>query len=186
MISQRARIGFDKNFPQFLEESLRTETYAAWSTHAVDPKAIQAKRFIMLTISSYDFRLIVLLHFSSDTASMKYVADCLKIASEELTIIQYQDYLSEIGNILCGSIKRWLFQSFPHLGMSTPNQLGCESLKYIESYSIDHALHLQTKAADGTEFYSSLYVTSKSQLDFDPLALLKREEQVEMGALELF
>ena len=186
MITARAKVGIDKLFPRCLEESLRSEAHPSWRMQSVDAKSINAKSFIMLTISSYDFRLIVLLHFTSDNASMQHVAGSFKISSDALTVSQYEDYLSEVGNIICGAIKRGLFQFFPHLGMSSPNQLSCESLKYVESYSIDHAIHIKAKAEDGTEFYSSLYVSSFGELDFDPVALSKVEEKVEMGALELF
>lgn len=186
MISQRAKTGFNQLLTRCLEESLRTESYPAWKIQPVNVTEIGAKKFIMLTISSYDFRLIVLLHFSPDSASIKYVTNRLKIASGELPISQYQDYLSEVGNILCGAIKRGLFQSFPHLGMSSPNQLDCESLRYIETYAIDYAIHIKAKAEDGTEFYGSLYVSSIGELDFDPAGISTIEDKVEMGALELF
>jgi len=186
MITQRAKSGFEKLLPRCLEESLRTDAHPSWLIQPVDIVGIGAKRFVMLTISSYDFRLIVLLHFSADPAAMKYVSDSLKVASGILTVSQYQDYISEMGNILCGAIKRGLFQFFPHLGLSSPNQLQFESLKYIESYQIDHAIHVKAMAEDGTEFYSSLYVSSFAELDFDPVAILKVDEKVEMGALEMF
>jgi hypothetical protein len=186
MISQRAKTGLEKLFPQYLEESLKTELHSSWNIQKVDVKKIDVKNFVMLTISSYDFRLIVLLHFSADNNSLKYVSDSLKIPSDELSLTRYHDYLSEIGNILCGTLKRGLFQFFPHLGMSTPNKLGNESLKYVESYPIDHAIHIHAKARDEVEFFGSLYVSSIGELDFDPATISKNEEKVEMGALEMF
>lgn len=186
MISQRAKTGFEKLFPQYLEESLRTATHSVWHLQPVKANKIDANKFIMLTISSYDFRLIVILHFSDDTAALKYVADSLRISPAELTAPQYQDYLSEVGNILCGAIKRGLFDVFPHLGMSTPNQLRYESLKFINRYPIDHAIHIKAKTADDTEFFGSLYVSAVGELDFDPATMIKKIETQEIGALELF
>jgi hypothetical protein len=186
MISQRAITGFEKLFPQYLEDALRTGAHPVWHLQKVNASTITADRFIMLTISSYDFRLIVLLHFSSDAVSLNYVADSLKITPAELSMTQYQDYLSEVGNILCGAIKRGLFELFPHLGMSTPNQLRHESLKFVDSYKIDHAIHIKAKENDGTEFYGSLYVSAIGELDFDPATMNKKDETQEIGALELF
>ena len=186
MISQRAKTGFEKLFPQYLEESLRTGTHSVWQLKPVKANMIDAKKFIMLTISSYDFRLIIILHFSADTASLKYVADSLRISPAELSDTQYQDYLSEVGNILCGAIKRGLFEFFPHLGMSTPNQLRYESLKFVDSYPIDHAIHIKANDGDGTVFFGSLYVSAVGELDFDPAAMKKKDETQEIGALELF
>lgn len=186
MISQRAKTGFEKLFPQYLEDSLRTGAHSVWHLQPVNANKIDAKKFIMLTISSYDFRLIIILHFSDDTSALKYVADSLKISPTELSITQYQDYLSEVGNILCGAIKRGLFDVFPHLGLSTPNQLRYESLKFVDSYPIDHAIHINAKAADGTEFFGSLYVSAVGELDFDPASMAKKVETQDIGALELF
>lgn len=186
MISTRAKVGLEKLFPQWLEESLRTEAHPKWYIQPIEANGIGAKRFVMLTISSYAFRMIVILHFTSDAASIKYVSDCKKIASGDLSISTYNDYLSELGSMLCGAIKRGLFQSFPQLGMSSPNQLDCDSLKYVNSYPIDQAFHFKAKANDGTEFCSSLYISSIDEFDFDPVVIMKSEEKVEMGVLELF
>lgn len=186
MMTPRAKTGVATLLKRYLEESLRTEAHPTWRMQAVEEKDIQAKRFIMLTISSYDFRIIVLLHFSSDEASMKYVASRLKISASELVATQYQDFLSEVGNILCGALKRGLLQFFPYLGVSSPNQLDCESLKYVTSYKMDYALHLKATAGDETEFYGSVYISSFGELDFDPNAISNTEEKADVGALELF
>ena len=186
MISPRAKIECAKLFPQCLGESLRSEAHPIWRTQPVDGKEIDAKRFIMLTLSSYDFRMLVVLHFSADTAALNYAADSLKIASGELSLPQFHDYLSEVGNLLCGSIKRHLKSSYPNLGISTPNQLGSESIKYVEICAIDHAIHSMATAEDGTIFYGSLYMSSVGDFDIDPNAISTGEEIVEMGALELF
>lgn len=188
MISQRAKIGFDQLFPRCLQESLRSDSHPTWSIQPVNKEIIGAKRFIMITISSYDFRMIILLHYSSDTASIKHVSDSLHISPEALSTEQYQDYLAEVGNLLSGAIRRRLSHSFPHLGTSSPNHLMSESLQYIQSYPIDYVNHQLAYTTDGTEFYSSLYVSSSSELDFDPTVIAKIENQMEseMGTMELF
>lgn len=186
MISQRAKSGFEKIFALSLDESLQTETRPVWQIQPVLAQAINAKQFIMLTISSYNFRLLVLLHFSADTAAMGYVADNIKIPIDELTYARYQDYLSETGNLLCGTIKRLLFPIYPHLGMSSPNHLNLDSLRYVDSFKIDQSIHLQAKSESGAGFYASLYISSVGNLDFDPAVIAETEEKVEMGALELF
>lgn len=187
MISQRAKTGFENLLQGCLEESLRTEEHPTWQMQpAAEPNDTGVLRFILLTVSSYDFRLMVLLHFSCDAASTKYVADRLKLGCAELPLTRYYDFLAEIGNNFCGAFKRELGQYFPHLGMSTPNQLGRESLKHVKSWPIDHEVHIKAHAEEGAEFYGSLYVSSFGELDFDLVRQTKTEETVEMGALELF
>lgn len=173
--------------PRCLEESLRTDAQPTWTMQSIaDPKDFQSQRFILLTVSSYDFRLMVLLHFSVNDSSMKYVADRLKQSVADLPLPQYYDYLSEIGNNFCGSVKRDLCQFYPHLGMSTPNQLGRESLSHVKSWPVEHEAHVKAQGADGVEFHGSIYVSAFGDLDFDFQVSVKQEEAVEMGALELF
>ncbi|MBI5751107.1 MAG: hypothetical protein HZA59_03030 [Hydrogenophilales bacterium] len=187
MISQRAKTGFENLLHRCLEESLRTEVHPAWQMQPVaEPDDIRVQRFMMLTLSSYDFRLMLLLHFSCEEASMKYVADSLTLGAAELPLSRYCDYIAEIGNNFCGALKRELVQYFPHLGMSTPNQLGRESLKHVKSWPIDHDMHIKAQSEEGAEFYGSLYVSSFGELDFDLVQQPKNEESVEMGTLELF
>jgi hypothetical protein len=187
MISQRAKTGFENVLHRCLEESLRTEAHPAWQMHSVaDPSDISTQRFMMLTVTSYDFRLMVLLHFSCDKASMKYVADSLELGAAELPMIRYYDFLSEIGNNFCGTIKRELGEYFPHLGMSTANHLDRGSLKHVKSWPVDHDMHIKAHAEEGAVFYGSLYVSSFGELDFDLAQRSESENAVEMGALELF
>jgi hypothetical protein len=187
MISPRAKTGFENLLHRCLEESLRTEAHAAWQLEpGAEPDDIKVQRFMMLTVSSYDFRLMVLLHFSCDEASMKYVADSLKLGAAELPLTRYYDFIAEVGNNFCGAFKRELGHYFPHLGMSTPNQLGRESLKHVKSWPIDHEIHIKAHSEEGAEFCGSLYVSSFGELDFDLVQQSKSEEIVEMGALELF
>lgn len=187
MISQSAKYGLGNLLNRCLEDSLRTESHPSWQLQTVDePCDAGVQRFIMLTVSSYDFRLLVLLHFASDDATARYVADSLKLGSAELPISQYHDYLAEVSNNFCGAFKRELGPYFPHLGMSTPNQLGRESLKHVKSWPIDHELHIKAQEADGATFYGSLYVASFGELDFELVQQVQSEDTVEVGALELF
>ena len=185
MISQRAKAGFENLLHRCLHASLQTEAHQVWQMQAMTDD-ITAQHFIMLTVSSYDFRVMMMLHFSYNEISKKYVADSLKLGIAELLTDQYYDFLAEVGNNFCGSFKRELCQYFPHLGMSTPNLLDCESLKYVKSWPIDHEIHIKALAEDNIEFYGSLYVSSFSDLDFDLIAHPQNAAVMETGALELF
>lgn len=187
MISQRAKTGFENILHRCLQESLRTEAHPTWQLQPVtEENVIGVQRFIMLTISSYDFRLVVLLHFSCNEASNRYVADSLRQASSELPLTLYNDFLAEVGNTFCGAFKRELGHYVSHLGMSTPNQLDRESLKHVKSWPTDHDMHIHAQAEAGAEFYGSLYVSSFGELDFEFIQQAKNEAIAEVGALELF
>jgi hypothetical protein len=195
MITERAKMSFDTIFPRCMEEALSSDAHQNWDIQAVSEKDITAKQFIMLTVSSYEFRLIVLFHFSSDATSRQYVLDVLnkyakdneKVLSTDLTVSKYYDFLSELGNLMCGVLKREIFQFYPHLGLSTPNILTKDSQQYVNGSPIDHAIHMKASTDDDIEFYGSIYVSSSGTLDFDPAAAInKSAEVVDTGALELF
>lgn len=186
MISQRAKNGLEHLLHRSLEESVRTELHTSWQLQLVaEPNETSAQRFIMLTLSSYDFRMLVLLHFSTEEASVKYAADSLKLSVTEFPEARYHDFLAELSNNFCGAFKRELCQYFPHLGMSTPNQLDWESLKHVKSWPVDHEIHIKANDEGGAEFHGSLYVSSFGELDFE-MTQQPTEEIEETGALELF
>lgn len=187
VVPQAAKQALASMLSHCLEEALKTENYAAWAVQAqANPEENAAQEFTMLTISSYDFRMFVLLHASCNTPSMRYAADALRIPQEQLTTARYYDFLGELGNRFCGAFKRDLGNSFPHMGMSTPNRMRGESLKHIKSLSFAYDTHINARADDATHFsaslYASFYGTREVRLDNLP----KVKEQSEVGALELF
>ncbi len=187
MISERAKNGFNSLLSRCLEESLRSSAYPSWTLEPVsDTKEIGNRQFIMLTVSSYDFRMVVLLHFSRNEPSLNYVAETLQLAPGALEQSRYDDYLSEVGNTFCGAYKRELGKYFPYLGMSTPNMLSAESLAYVKTWPVEHETHLRAQDGGQAQFFGSLYITSSGDIDFNPQELSSHVEEVETGALEMF
>lgn len=166
---------------------MRNGLYPLWTIEPVaSEQDIKAQQFIMLTVSSYDFRMVLALHFSPNEASQRYVAQTLDTATAALENARYYDYLSEVGNTFCGAFKRELGAHFPHLGMSTPNLLMADSRPYMHTWPVDHEVHLRAYAEGATEFFGSLYVSSTGNLDFQINESAPVAETAETGALELF
>lgn len=170
-----------------LEESLKINTYPAWVFQTLtDSEQVAAPEFTMLTISSYDFRLFVLLHSSCDEPTMRYAADALQMPLEQLTTARYYDFLGELGNRFCGTFKRDLGNCYRHMGMSTPNRLRSGSLKHLKSLSFAHDIHVSARTSEEPIFYASVYVSVYGSREFRLDNLVKAEEPAEVGALELF
>jgi len=184
---QDSKIALANLLKKCLAESLRTDAYPTWTLQTLESAdEIVAPEFTMLTVSSYDFRMYVLLHSSCDPASMRYAADALQMGAEQLSTIRHYDFLGELGNRFCGAFKRELGSCFPHTGMSTPNRLGNESLKHLRNSPCSSDTHVSARADDGTTFFASLFVSVYGTQQFRLDNLSKVEEQVEVGALELF
>jgi len=187
MVSQDARNGFDNLLNLCLLESLRTEDHSDWTLRSVTgDDEVVGKEVYMLTISSYDFRIFLIMHFNNDQKIRNYVASAIKVAPENLNEQRLYDFLGEVGNAFCGVYKRELGKYFPHLGMSTPNRLSSDSLRHLESWKFDHSHHLKATAGDDLKLFGSVYVSAYGDLDFRVKNNSSINDDVQTGALELF
>ena len=187
LIPDAAKVGLENLFLRHLQESLKTPAHGEWELQSLDSVAqIKAREFIILTVSSYDFRTFVLLHFSQNADSTRYVASALDTAPTHLSEAAFYDYLGEVGNKLCGAFKRELGQVLPHLGMSTPNRLPHESLIHLQNLSCGYDTHVKVSTPDDITVYASLYVSAYGKQDFRLDDIPLEDTQVETGELEMF
>ena len=186
-IPARAKAGLEKLFLRHLEEALHTEAHAQWTIENLDShKEIRANEFIILTVSSYDLRSFVLLHFSKTPESMTYVSRAMDTPLANLTEDTFYDYLGEVGNQFCGAFKRELGKVLPHLGMSTPNRLAHESLCHLQSLPSGHDVHVKVSTPDDVVVYASLYVATYGKEEFRLDDVPLDEAPMETGELEMF
>lgn len=186
-VSQSAKDDLSRLLTHCLQSSLVSDGYSNWTLQPLaQAEEYPAQEFMMLTISSYDFRMFVLLHWTISPASLRYAAAALKMQRDQLTTERYYDFLGELGNRFCGAFKRDLGASFPYTGMSTPNRLRRESLKHVKNLSGTYETHINAKAHDDTSFCASLYVSNYSPNDFKLKTVPQAQPQNEVGELELF
>jgi len=186
VVTQDAKNGFDDLLGMCLHEVVKTPANTDWSVKTVDKFAdIRSNEFYILTISSYKFRVFLILHFSEDIKTRTYVANALNVAADKLEDRQYYDFLGEVGNAFCGIYKRELGKYIPHLGMSTPNRMRSATLEHLAIWNHEHVSHVRVKSDDDIMFFGSIYVSSYGDVDFRMTSKTLNED-VEMGALELF
>jgi hypothetical protein len=147
---------------------------------------IRQNEFVLLTVSSFHFRLLVLLHFSAMSSALKYVADALKQAPESLTTEGCYDYLAELGNQFCGEVKRIIGMQYPHIGMSTPMRLSNTSLPFVHNLKTCLATHVRATRDDKDIFSGSIYLCTDDGFEFQVDSKLAKANQVQTSALELF
>lgn len=141
-------------------------------------------RFVMLTLSHLAFRLLICLQFDNDAATRGYVAQRLGLPPEEVDPERFSDVICELGNELCGAMKRELGRHYRNLGLSTPNLLQGDSLPHLLAQAGQLGLQAQAHPPGGPHFGCTLAVHAYSALDF------RAEEQAEAvlagGEIELF
>jgi len=146
---------------------------------------IDEDEFFVLTMSSQLFRIFILLHFSIKPETEQFVCDVMKINTNNMDKDKFYDYLGEVGNAFLGSVKRDIGKAVPSLGMSTPNRLNKECLKYMKSLNTNFEAHAVAEYDDQPLFYSSVYLVADEELNIEINKNLIIDE-VDSGELEMF
>ena len=141
---------------------------------------------IMLTISAIDFRMTFLLHYKGD----KNMHGLVRSSSTEEGVGKIAEeldaYFLEMGNRLCGEAKRLFYESFDHLGMSTPCALSATTtFADMHSKSLCCEGHVQFKQQGKMVLAASVFVYSDSDFELD-INDSQFAEQEGTGELEFF
>lgn len=182
-LSVAAREGFDRLLQQSLRASLVPPDSSADISVVEDDGQIDSRRMVVLTISSYLFRAMVMFHFSPDALTRAHFARLTRSNAAEMSEQGFMDAIAESGNLCCGIFNRELGRFFPHLGMSTPNVIDRQCAAYLQRLNYAHLRHFAIDIPGSPRLWVSLCVSAYDHLDFTVSA----QEQVEStGELELF
>ncbi len=147
-----------------------------------DLSRLDANQVVLLTISSYQFRLIMLIHFSADAKTYAHFDSINKLAATEMGEQAFIDAISECANMCCGNMNRDLARVFTHVGMSTPNIIDRRCVDYLERLGDGYQRHYRLQQPDGPNFGVSICLNAFAPLDF----ALDVAEAEETGELEMF
>jgi hypothetical protein len=148
-------------------------------------QAIRKNRLFVISIASYQFKIVTLFEFDHDHPGEPNTRDSDVAQTSFVSSVVRRDP-GEFVNMICGSVNRALGEHFPSIGMSTPFQVDASCSDHI------HALNpAMTKVFDVCcEHHGKFRVaacvclTKSSRMDFK----VRRdmiEEQVS-GELEFF
>ncbi|KAF1043368.1 MAG: hypothetical protein GAK35_02222 [Herbaspirillum frisingense] len=183
MISQSAKDGFDTLLQQALKASLVPSETSAEISVIEDVSAISEKKIVVLTVSSYLFRLMVMFYFTPDAATKGHFARLNRVDPAEMGEQAFMDAIAECGNLCCGILNRDLGRFFPHLGMSTPNVIDKNCAAYLQKLNCAHIQHFAVDMPESPRFHVSLCISAYAEMDF---AVSADEDEVSTGELELF
>ena len=137
----------------------------------------------ILTISSYLFRVMVLIHFSADDPTREHLAKLSKASVSDMNEQVFMDAICERANMCCGSLSRDLSHTFPYIGMSTPNIVDRQCASHLNSLHPGHKRHFKVIVNSTAQFHVTLCVNSYDRLDF---VVDKSAVDVGSGNLEMF
>ena len=188
-VSQRALEGFDR----FVIEGIKSAFGLPASECTValsEPAALGEHEVVMLTVSSYRFRVLLFIHFERDRATLNHLAAlghldaAARTAGAALDAEGFVDAMMERGNLCCGALNRELSRFFPHLGMSTPCILAGNSMEHLESLRPTITRHFRAELGPTVTLRLTLAICAFADIDF-----ASGEEDVELaasGELEMF
>ncbi|BCD98566.1 hypothetical protein [Marinagarivorans cellulosilyticus] len=145
---------------------------------------------IMLTIAGIDFRITFLLHYRDDELIRSVIKSAANEEGGVNNIIDDSEeldaYFLEMGNRFCGEAKRLCYESFDHLGMSTPCVLSATTtLKDMHNADLQCEGHVRFEQAGAPVMAGSVFVYGKTDVELD-LDDSQFAEQEGTGELEFF
>lgn len=184
MISSNARSSFNHFFIQGFKSAVVTQPDELCEVSlASDLSAVKDTKCVVITVSSYLFRLMVLIYFTPDQSARSYFARANRIAASDLSDAALIDAVSEFANMSCGALSRDLLRVFPNIGMSTPNIIDKECSSSLGQLNGGHLQHFKFEINKDTHFFASLCVSDYADLDF---VVNTTPVEVSSGELELF
>lgn len=148
----------------------------------------QEMNAIMFTVSSSNFKLISFLHFPA-RAQLPHAAYDLLPLDQKDAEQSYRDYVSELGNNLCGVLCRVLGAAGFSTGMSTPAILhNTNSTVHMRKIGVDCEKHVVASIETQPVFCASLllFFNQGVNLDLDIPIPSKASGTEDLGELEFF
>lgn len=184
-LSERAKSGFDELIKRSLRNSLVPEGDSAEVVAVADfPAKMKERRAVVLTISTYAFRAVVVLLFRQDADTRAHFERLNRAEPGTWSDQAFQDALAEAGNLCVGAMNRALGEHFEHIGMSTPNTVDREALTYMDVLGKGYRRHFELQGL-ALPFYASLQVVAYENVDFN-VSAEALADTADSGELEMF
>jgi hypothetical protein len=164
-LSERARSGFDHFIMAATRNAFALQSYEC-TIAVVEEAAHGEHEVVMLTVSSYRFRVLLFVHFERNESTRRHLAALGNHAAGEMRDERLVDAMMERGNLCCGALNRELARFFPHLGMSTPCMLDGSSLEHLGALRPSTIRHYRAEVADGVALHLTLAICAFGDIDF--------------------
>ncbi|CAB3803050.1 hypothetical protein LMG28688_05693 [Paraburkholderia caffeinitolerans] len=176
MIGPQAQESFEQIFFMAARTRLVTDPQHACEIVAASNDSARGEHAVLLTISSMQFRLLLILNIKDDEAIRTYY-----LGAAEGALV---DAFMEFGNLCCGAMNQHLLEHFPDLGMSTPYALDSQCLQYLRELKPDYVQSYALTIDGAVQLGATLCVCAGAPFDFAAAPLSAAHESA--GELELF
>ena len=190
MISDNAKAALNQWFIRALESSFGPQYDGSCVVELVPADApTHGTRAVMLTMSSYTFRVFTVIYFTPDPTTLAYFSSRVGADAEGMTEQLFDDAICESANMCCGALNRELGQVYDHIGLSTPNILDARSADHLAQLRSGHLQKFRLLHNGVALFHAGICVCDFVDMDFSAAAVAAQSsaaDSVESGELELF
>ena len=153
------------------EDALHIEQLAG-----LQPATRPGEAVLVITTSSFAFRLLTIFHVVSTPESLSYYGDR---AGEQKLDVSF----AEFANLCCGALNRELSVHFPHLAMSIPYCLSSQCLNCLDDLKPEFLSRYAITINDSVRLEATLCMCCSAPVDIVTTASLVEQTT---GELELF
>jgi hypothetical protein len=136
----------------------------------------RATKLLMITISSFSFRLLTSFQISQDQSTRDYYTAGTHSALDEV--------FAEIANMCCGALGRELSAHFKHLAMSVPYGLESQCLEFLSVLEPRFQASYDITINAAAQIRATICMYCNRPVDFIPAVVM--EVKHTGGELELF
>jgi hypothetical protein len=141
-----------------------------------DPAVKLGPKLLMITISSFAFRLVIVFQVSQEQPTRDYYADGAQGALDEV--------FAEVANMCCGALGRELSAQFKHLAMSIPYALESQCTAFLQELAPRFQASYDITVNDTARMRVTLCMCCNRPVEFTPAAAV--EVSHAGGELEMF
>jgi hypothetical protein len=179
VLSDQSRQGLDSAFERAARATIVRSQDDACQILGEPPDgtaAFSADPLLVITISSFAFRLLTLFQVADNAANRAYFLP----AGADCTL---QEGFAEVANLCCGALSREISSVFPHLAMSIPTPLSAQCMDSLPQLKPEYTSRHTVAINSGVQVSVTLCMCCSADVDI-PATLA--QGQTTSGELEMF
>lgn len=178
MLSEQTKRNFEDAFRRAAAASLVRSSGDVCDIERVPMREFTdkpGKKLLLVTISSFVFRLSTIFQVSQNDATRAYYCGTADLSVDEA--------FAEFANMCCGALNRELASEFPHLAMSIPYALNRRCFAFLDELKPQFHSTFNITINNSIKLQATLCMCCLTPIEFVPTAV---EVNHDGGELELF
>ncbi len=161
MLSEQTKQNIEQAFHRSLRASLMRspdDVCAIAPATGPGPGGQPGQTLLVVTISSFVFRLLTLFQVGADPATREYYGNTTGQSLDEA--------FREVANMCCGALNRELARQIPHLAMSIPYTLSSQCMAYLGELQPQFVSSSAVSINDSVQLHVTLCMCCSAAVDF--------------------